>query len=151
MSLYIIPRQVTLQLFFAPEGRLGIPPRNLALTTSIRSLDCEISLPNLMLTLQLRSFDPGGPLATHMSVCDRIIKPPSLQSPPPSGLQLITAFSSKSPYDADENRGRRGRFEMLDRLAILARWLDADILFSRSERNTSRHTCLMFRMWRHDL
>ena len=71
--------------------------------------------------------------------------------PPPSGLQLIMAFSSKSPYDADENREGEGLYKMLDRLAILARWMDADILFSGSERNTSRHTCLMFIMWRQDL
>ena len=149
MSLYIIPRRgVTLQLFFAPEGRLGIPPRNPALTTSTQSLDWEISLPNLMLTLQLRSFDPRGfPCYPHVRTRSHHQAP----LPPPSGLQLIMAFSSKSPYDADENRGRRGRYEMPDRLAILARWLDADILFSGSERNTSRHTCLMFRMWRHDL
>ena len=82
VSLYIIPRQVTLQLFLAPEGRLGIPTSIPALTTSIQSLDWEISLPNLMLTLQLRSFDPGVSLATHMSVCDRIIKPPSALRPP---------------------------------------------------------------------
>ena len=84
VSLYIIPRQVTLQVFLAPEGRRGIPISIPALTTSIQSLDWEISLPNLMLTLQLRSFDPGGSLATHMSVCDRIIKPPSLLRPPAS-------------------------------------------------------------------